>query len=150
MRQTTEEQQQATAGLVSELEFLESAADPKVWELLQCNPHVDSCNVAQTFMREGGVCQQGPFLLGANFSLVDAAVLPWFLRMYILKQYRGFELPASCTRLAAWCGNISTRQSVLQTMVPPQGSSDYAKALLQHYERYADGTANSTSAKDFN
>ena len=64
-------------------------------------------------------------------SLVDAAVLPWFLRMFILKQYRcgpeqpacplssaskatsvardshrGFQLPARCKKLNAWYGSV--------------------------------------------
>ena len=45
---------------------------------------------------------EGPYFLGAQFSAVDCAILPWFLRLYILKHYRNFELPKKCQRLISW------------------------------------------------
>lgn len=52
-------------------------------------------------------------------------------------------------QLAGWAQRASQRQSVLDSEVAPPGTQDYSAALLQHYSRYADATANSTSARDF-
>lgn len=52
-------------------------------------------------------------------------------------------------QLAGWAQRASQRASVLDSEVAPPGSQDYRAALLQHYSRYADASANSTSARDF-
>lgn len=43
---------------------------------------------------------EGPFLLGKELSLADAALLPFLLRLPILQHYRGLALPQECARLA--------------------------------------------------
>ena len=58
-RQDKQGQEQSAAQLTSELLWLEGAFD-----------------------------SAGPYLAGSQFSLVDAAIIPWFLRMYVLKEYR--------------------------------------------------------------
>jgi glutathione S-transferase len=45
---------------------------------------------------------EGPFLLGAQPSLVDLTFYPWFERWPALEQLRKFPLPAELTRLARW------------------------------------------------
>lgn len=45
---------------------------------------------------------EGPYFLGKQFSAVDVALLPWFIRLYVLKHYRGFEMPKDCKKLVAW------------------------------------------------
>jgi hypothetical protein len=61
---------------------------------------------------EGRFDSMGPFFMGAGFSLVDASLLPFFLRLPVLQQYRSFSLPTvppysicslSVTRLCAPC-----------------------------------------------
>jgi len=51
---------------------------------------------------EGQTDAEGPYFLGKLFSAVDCTMLPWFIRLYILKHYRGFEMPKECKRLVAW------------------------------------------------
>ena len=51
---------------------------------------------------EEQVDSQGPYFMGKDFSMVDIALLPWFIRLFILEHYRGFGLPADCKKLAAW------------------------------------------------
>lgn len=43
---------------------------------------------------------------------------------------------------------VTQRPSVQQTLKGPEGQ-EWEPALLKHYSKYADGSANSTSAKDF-
>ena len=59
LRQDKASQEQCAAALTAELLWLESMIDPA-----------------------------GPYFAGEAFSLVDCAILPHFLRMYILKHYR--------------------------------------------------------------
>ena len=42
---------------------------------------------------EGRFDSMGPWVMGAEFSLVDASLLPFFLRLPVLQHYRGFGLP---------------------------------------------------------
>ncbi|KAK9846292.1 hypothetical protein WJX81_001054 [Elliptochloris bilobata] len=95
------------------------------------------------------VHERGPYFAGQEFSLVDAAIIPWFTRMPVLQHYRSFHLPDKLTRLAGWAQRAARRQSVLDSETVPPGAEDYSAALLQHYSRYADASANSTSARDF-
>ena len=64
-RQDKEGQQQAAQTLDTELQWLEG--------------HFDSL---------------GPYFLGTEFSLVDISLLPFFLRLDVLQQYRGYSLPS--------------------------------------------------------
>ena len=64
-RQDKEGQQQAAQTLDTELRWLEA--------------HFDSL---------------GPYFLGTEFSLVDISLLPFFLRLGVLQQYRGYSLPS--------------------------------------------------------
>ena len=41
----------------------------------------------------------GPWFMGREFSLVDCAILPWFLRMPVLEHYRGFHVPGHLTQV---------------------------------------------------
>lgn len=51
---------------------------------------------------ESEASSEGPYFSGKQFSAVDLTLLPWFIRLYILKHYRGFELPKECKKLVAW------------------------------------------------
>lgn len=88
--------------------------------------------------------------MGKHFSMVDIALLPWFIRLFILEHYRGFGLPANCQKLAAWHHRACKRQSVMDTCIgSSESKASYHDQLLEHYSRYADASANSTSAHDF-
>ncbi len=96
------------------------------------------------------VDSKGPYFMGQEFSMVDIALLPWFIRIFILEHYRGFGLPKDCQKLAAWSARATKRQSVQETFTGAEGSkASYEDQLLEHYSRYADASANSTSAHDF-
>lgn len=51
---------------------------------------------------EGQTHAEGPYFMGKQFSAVDCTLLPWFIRLYILKHYRDYEMPKECKRLVAW------------------------------------------------
>lgn len=82
--------------------------------------------------------------------MVDIALLPWFIRMFILEHYRGFGLPTDCHNLAAWHKRAVQYQAVQDTMLGAKdNNASYHDQLLEHYSRYADASPNSTSAHDF-
>ena len=85
-----EEQQRQKEVLTKELEWLEAHADAA-----------------------------GPYFNGVRFSLADAALIPFFLRMFELKARSGFEIPARCERLIRWYGACASRASVIGTLVTP-------------------------------
>lgn len=66
----------------------------------------------------------GPFYNGVRFSLADAALIPFFLRMFELKARSGFEIPARCEKLIRWYGACAGRESVIGTLNTPPGEGE--------------------------
>jgi len=92
---TAEDQKKHKEVLTSELEWLEAHADAA-----------------------------GPYFNGACFSLADAALIPFFLRMFELKARSGFEIPARCEKLIRWYGACASRASVIGTLNTPSGEEE--------------------------
>lgn len=92
---------------------------------------------------------EGPYFLGPQFTLVDAALAPFFLRLPALQHYRSFSLPADCIKLREWADNVASRDSVKATCESPNPNLTYEQFLVWVYERYAAGNAKSTSAADY-
>ncbi|CCL99246.1 uncharacterized protein FIBRA_01261 [Fibroporia radiculosa] len=83
---------------------------------------------------------QGPYFLGAEFSIVDAAIAPWAVRDYILAEHRGYSRDAVGEKWKRWAEALETRESVVRT-----------KSDREHYEpiygRYLRDEAQSEAAK---
>ena len=84
----------------------------------------------------------GPYWLGTEMSLADAAMWPFFERLCVFHHYRGLSLPATCMRLKRWFDVVAERASVRST------AHDLAY-FVPYYAHYADGTANGLSAQAF-
>jgi glutathione S-transferase len=82
-----------------------------------------------------------PYWLGDSYSLVDIALYPHFERLAVLEFYRGISIPDECGALLEWMAAMAERPCVRQSA---HGADYHIKA----YTRYADGTANGTTAKD--
>ncbi len=55
---------------------------------------------AQCDWLEAQADSAGPFFMGGHFSLVDCALVPWFVRAYVLQHFRGLQLPPErCTKV---------------------------------------------------
>ena len=84
----------------------------------------------------------GPFWLGAEISLADLAMYPFFERLPVFEHYRDVRMPASCTRLQRW----------LDTMIERPAAAATAHDLewfVSRYTAYASGTAQGLSAQAF-
>ncbi|KAH7347386.1 glutathione S-transferase [Plectosphaerella cucumerina] len=90
---------------------------------------------------------EGPWFLGERFSLVDIALAPWAMRLFLLDHYKpgGLGLPdangtdeddQAWQRWAQWFKAISERQSVKDTL------SD-KESYIDSYKRYAEDKTNS-------
>lgn len=88
-----------------------------------------------------GARAQGPYWLGAELSLADIAVYPHMERLAVLEAYRDIAVPAECGRLREWLAVMAEQPSVQHTA----HDADYH---VKAYARYADGTANGTTARD--
>ncbi|KAI0629001.1 glutathione-S-transferase [Trametes polyzona] len=58
---------------------------------------------------------KGPYFLGEQFSLVDAALAPWVVRDYILAENRGYSREAAGSAWKAYAEALETRDSVRRT-----------------------------------
>jgi len=83
----------------------------------------------------------GQYFLGSEISQVDLDYYPHFERFSVLTAYRGIEIPSRCERLRAWMATMEQRPSVQAT----RHSADYH---VDAYKRYADGSADGTTARD--
>lgn len=72
----------------------------------------------------------GPFWFGAEPSLVDLSLYPWFERWAALAHYRGVEVPAELPRLQRW--RTATRELPAVTAI--QNPTAY---YVERYARYA-------------
>ncbi|CEO96140.1 hypothetical protein PBRA_004830 [Plasmodiophora brassicae] len=83
-----------------------------------------------------GLPEDGPFFLGERFSGVDILLAPWALRMFLLKHFRGFEVPADgpFAKYLRWFNAIRHRPSVKATIADDD-------KLIAMYQRYAAGSA---------
>jgi len=81
------------------------------------------------------------WLSGAELSMTDISLLPWFERLVVLEYYRDFGLPASYENLHRWW-NTCRKLPEFQATKTEEGQ------LVESYERYADGTASSSTAKE--
>ena len=81
------------------------------------------------------------WLSGDEISMTDISLLPWFERLAILERYRDFGLPASYENLHRWW-NACRKLPEFQATKTEEGQ------LVRSYERYADGTASGSTAKE--
>lgn len=109
MKQSEAEQQEIKPRLISELLELVKAMDPK-----------------------------GPFFQGEKLGFVDIMLAPHVARFFILKHYRGFEVPKSgeFERFHLWWEVVRNAPAVKATL------QDDGK-LLDSYQRYADASVKS-------
>ena len=84
----------------------------------------------------------GPYWLGAEMGLVDAALFPFFERFPVFEHYRGLSLPEDCVALRRWLDAVSERPAVSVTC------HDLAY-FVPLYAQYAGGTAQGLSAQAF-
>lgn len=112
MKQSEAEQQEIKTKLTSDLLDLVKAMDPK-----------------------------GPFFQGEKLGYVDIMLAPYGARFFILKHYRGFEVPKreEFERFHVWWQAVRNAPAVKVTL------QDDSK-LLDIYQRYADGSAKSKVA----
>jgi glutathione S-transferase len=92
--------------------------------------------------------ENGPWFLGDDFTLADCAVVPFLLRLPVLNHYREYTAPRSA--IDTWREAGRTRETVQSTMrTPDPYEGDWDDYMLDVYRSYAEGTPDSTSAKDY-
>lgn len=57
----------------------------------------------------------GPFFLGNEFSLADAAIAPWAVRDYIIKEHRGYRREDVGDGWKEWAEALENRESIKNT-----------------------------------
>jgi len=87
---------------------------------------------------EGQMDGKGPFLLGPNPTLADAACAPWLLRKFVVQHWRGIDMLAGRPKLQAWLEHYKSLPEVQATFQPPEGKS-WEEAMKEGYAKYAEG-----------
>lgn len=51
----------------------------------------------------------GPYLLGAQFTLADIALYPWFEQAATLQRFSAFRMPPDCAQIERWRAAVALR-----------------------------------------
>ncbi|WIA42111.1 hypothetical protein OEZ86_009385 [Tetradesmus obliquus] len=79
---------------------------------------------------------KGPLALSDRLSLVDCAVAPHLLRLYILRHYADYRYKGpAAVRLRQYCKALKSHPAVAATLVHPEGLY-YREELLKVYAHY--------------
>lgn len=134
----------------------ESRVVPKFYKLLLAPGQSESCisdMLCEFKWLESMLVEGMPYFMGPMFSLVELALLPFFARFNVLKHYRGFSIPENgdFNKLLLWYKTAALRPSFQMTCreVETHYQKPWDDCMVEIYARYADGTALSTSAKEF-
>ncbi|KAI1443149.1 putative glutathione-S-transferase theta, GST [Annulohypoxylon stygium] len=143
------------------VDFVTSRVIPAYHRLLQFQPsaHADGAKKLDDLRREfrsyllefaREADPEGPLFFGADLSLVDIALIPWAVRLWVFEEFKGGlgipepgkggEDEEAWGRWRKWVGAVEGRESVANT------TSDYVR-YVPIYRRYADDTAQSELAK---
>jgi len=133
------------------VDFIGKKLVPPFYRILQRQDEVGQADAVDELLQAlknfaSEMDSEGPFFLGDRLGLVDIAYAPWALRLYILKKYRGFEIPkegAEWERFRSWLRACQGHPSVQATV------QDEDK-LSSTYERYAKNQAGSLVADAIN
>lgn len=84
-------------------------------------------------LQESLVKRGGPFLMGQDFTLAEAHVLPFFLRLAVsLKHFKGYEIPPKkYAKLLEWYTLCSERESV-------QAAAKSEERIIEVYQMFVD------------
>lgn len=105
--------------------------------------HLRRLAEAVLFMEHEGLrkLSSGPYWLGDKPSLVDFTFYPHVQRFDALEHYRGFVIPAECTRLREWIAAMSERASV-------QATRRTTAQLIDGWKKYANNTGRGVTAQE--
>ena len=81
------------------------------------------------------ICLAGPFFLGHQFSSVDAAILPWLLRNFLLQHYRGFDMFAGFDKLRSYV-EVATKNPIVTATYKPPAGKDCVVEMIEIYKAY--------------
>lgn len=134
----------------------ESRIVPKFYKMLLTPSEKDRCKeeiLDELLWLESILQDDKPYFMGELFSLADLALLPFFARFCVLEHYRGFSIPndGKFSKVLKWYDTAKQRASFQETckQVEEHYHMSWSECVIEVYARYANGSAQSSSAKDF-
>lgn len=140
------------------IDFTGSRIIPAFYRFCQHQPHsnysiedarADLLAHLKTWIREADA--EGPFFLGPEISMVDTALAPWLIRLWVFDHFKtgGLGLPepgkggddeAVWGRWRKWAAAVEERKSVQET-------TSSREQCIPAYQRYAEDTTQSQVAQ---
>lgn len=140
------------------MDFIGSRIVPAFYRFCQYQPHssysievarADFLGHLKTFIQEADT--EGPFFLGPTLSMVDIALAPWLIRLWVFIHFKtgglgmpdpvkGSEDEATWARWRKWATAIEERRSVQET-------TSSRERYIPAYQRYAEDTTQSKVAQ---
>ncbi|KAF6255414.1 glutathione S-transferase [Scenedesmus sp. NREL 46B-D3] len=98
-------------------------------------PAAKDLSAALTWL-EGQASSSGPFIMGAELTLVDAALAPFYVRLQVLEKLGLYSMPDGLPKLSAWGEAVMAHPAVAGSVCPPDPSQPYMEQLLAHTKEY--------------
>jgi glutathione S-transferase len=83
----------------------------------------------------------GPFFSGSTFGYLDATILPWLLRLFVIKHYRGFE-PKGVEKLLEYVERARHTDIVKKSLLLSNPDLTWEEETLQAYLSYGGDVVN--------
>lgn len=96
----------------------------------------EELNAAVRWLEAEAAKSSGPFFMGPELGLVDAAIIPFIIRLGLLEQLAGYTAPADTPRLTAWKEACLAHPAVQGSMQPPDASRPYLDQMADTYKDY--------------
>jgi len=141
------------------IDFISSRIVPAFYRFCQHQPHSsysiqdarsEFLDHLKTFIKEAD--PDGPFFLGPTFSMVDIALAPWLIRLWVFDHFKtgGLGMPEAgeeggqehetWPRWRKWAAAVKERRSVQET-------TSARERYIPAYQRYAEDTTQSQVAQ---
>jgi len=86
--------------------------------------------------------EAGPWFSGTSFGSADASILPWLLRLFVLKHYRGYEPSKGLEKLVAYVEKAKASEVVQKTLLLTDQSLTWEEETKQAYSSYGGDVVN--------
>lgn len=91
--------------------------------------------------------ETGPFFLGSEISLVDIAIIPWAVRLWVFDHFKGgLKLPKEGSDAETW-SRFDKWLDAVKAVPSVKATTSETEHYLPIYKRYADNVAQSEMAK---
>lgn len=124
---------------ISTARYNENAV-PLWYKLLMSKDKESAVKLAHDYQEElkwlqARMSDEGPWFSGSTFGYVDATILPWLLRLFVINVYRGFQ-PKGVEKLLSYVERAKTSEIVKRSLLLSDPNLTWEEETISAYLSY--------------